>query len=108
MVISPCFASGIVASKVYHCIGSGMRSTRGDHPAFGEGQGLGQGAVQNCGELKEGEEFRRISGDVWNVLMDKAEQEAYDQIKMFPKGQRVVACGVLRRWFTDVSGLRLA
>ncbi len=26
-----------------------------------------------------------------------------DKFKMVPKGQGEVACGVLRRWFTDVS-----
>ena len=38
-----------------------------------------------------GGEFARISRDVWNILMDKAENEAYDKIKMIPKGQGVVA-----------------
>ena len=56
----------------------------------------------------EYEEFEKVSGDVWNVLIDKAEAEAYDKIKMVPKGQEVVAYGVLYRWFTDVSGLGLA
>ena len=56
----------------------------------------------------EHEEFGKVSGDVWNVLIDKAEAEAYDKIKMVPKGQGVIAYGVLYRWFTDVSGLGLA
>ena len=47
-------------------------------------------------------------GDIWKILIDKAEAEAYDKIKMVPKGQGVVAYGVLYRWFTDVSGLGLA
>ena len=51
-----------------------------------------------------GDEFDKVSGDMWNVLIDKAEAGAYDKIK----GQGVVACGVLYRWFTDVSGLGLA
>ncbi len=38
-----------------------------------------------------GEEFGRVSGVVWNILLDKAENEAYDKIKMIPKGQGVVA-----------------
>ena len=37
-----------------------------------------------------------------------SENEAYDKIKMIPKGHGVVAYGVLYRWFTDVSGLGLA
>ena len=41
-------------------------------------------------------------------MIDKAEAEAYDKIKMVPKGQGVVAYGVLHRWFADVSGLGLA
>ncbi len=49
-----------------------------------------------------------MSGDVLNILIDKAEMEAYDKIKMVPKGQGVVAYGFLHRWFTDVSGLGLA
>ena len=55
-----------------------------------------------------GDEFDKVSGDVWNILIDKAEMEAYGKIKMVPKGQGVVAYGVLYRWFTDVSGLGLA
>ena len=55
-----------------------------------------------------GDEFDKVSGDIWNILIDKAEAEAYDKIKMVPKGQGVVAYGVLYRWFTDVSGLGLA
>ncbi len=55
-----------------------------------------------------GEEFGEISGDVWNVLIHKSENDAYDKIKMVPKGQGVVAYGVLHRWFADVSGLGLA
>ncbi len=49
-----------------------------------------------------------MSGDVWNILIDKAEMEAYDKIKMVPKGQGVEAYGVMYRWFTDVSALELA
>ncbi len=48
-----------------------------------------------------------MSGEVWNILIDKAEMEAYDKIKMVPKGQGVVANEVLHRWFTDVSDLSL-
>ena len=55
-----------------------------------------------------GDEFDKVSGDIWNILIDKAEAEANDKIKMVPKGQGVIAYGVLYRWFTDVSGLGLA
>ncbi len=58
-----------------------------------------------------GEEFRRVSEDAWSILSsilsDKAENGAYDEIKMIPKGHGVVAHGVLYRWFADVSGLGL-
>ncbi len=33
---------------------------------------------------------------------------AYDKIKMVHKGEGITAFGVVYRWFTDVSGLRLA
>ncbi len=55
-----------------------------------------------------GDEFDKVSGDVWNILIDYAEAEPYDKIKMVPNGQRVVAYGDLYRWFTEVSGLGLA
>ncbi len=55
-----------------------------------------------------GDELAKVSGDICNVLVDEAEAESYDKIKMVPKGQGVVAYGVLCRWFTDVSGLGLA
>ena len=55
-----------------------------------------------------GEELWDASGDIWRVLVDKAEAEAYDKIKMVPKGQGVVARGVVYRWFADVSGMGLA
>ncbi len=40
-----------------------------------------------------GDEFGKVSGDIWNILIDKAEMEAFDKIKMVPKGQGVVAYG---------------
>ncbi len=41
-------------------------------------------------------------------MLDKAENEAYNKIKMIPKGHGIVAYGVLYRWFTDASGFGLA
>ncbi len=38
------------------------------------------------------------------MLIVKAKMEAYDKIKMVPKGDRLVAYGVTNRWFADVSG----
>ncbi len=49
-----------------------------------------------------------MSGDVWNILLDKAENEAYDKIKMVHKGEGITEYGFLYRWFTDVSGFGLA
>ncbi len=58
--------------------------------------------------INYGGELARVSGDVWNILMDSAENEAYDRIKMFHKGGGITAYGVLHRRFADVSGLGLA
>ncbi len=55
-----------------------------------------------------GDELENISGNMWNFWIEKSEMEANDKIKTVPKGQRVVANGVVYRWFTDVSGLGLA
>ena len=41
-------------------------------------------------------------------MLDKAENEAYDKIKMVYKGGGIIAYGSLYRWFTNVSGLGLA
>ncbi len=41
--------------------------------------------VENL-RITYGEEFKRVSGDVWNILLDKAENEAYDKIKMVHRG----------------------
>ncbi len=49
-----------------------------------------------------------MSGDVWNILIDEAEMEAYDKIKTAPKGQGIADYGLLYRWFANVSGLNLA
>ncbi len=57
---------------------------------------------------KSTDEFIKISGDVWNTLIDKADMEAYDKIKVVSKGKGVVADGFLCCLFTDVSCLGLA
>ncbi len=33
---------------------------------------------------QSGDEFDKVSGDVWNILIDKAEMVAYDKIKWCP------------------------
>ncbi len=49
-----------------------------------------------------------MAGNVWNILMDKAENEAYHKIKMVHRGEGVIAYGLVYRWFTDLSGLGIA
>ncbi len=51
-----------------------------------------------------GDEFERASGDVWSTLIDKAEMEACDKIRMVPKLRGLVPHGVVHRWLTDVCG----
>ncbi len=53
-------------------------------------------------------DFAGVSRDVWNALLDNAEKEAYDDIKLVHNADGVTAYGVLHRWFTNVSGLGLA
>ncbi len=57
--------------------------------------------MEELGATYRGESVR-LSGNVWNILLDKAENEAYDKIKMVHKGEGITAYGVLYRWFTDV------
>ncbi len=97
-----------------------LRAGNGDKPFFRQWHHKFTTALGQVGEIdlgKEvekvvtglkgefGDEFDKVSGDVWDILIDKAEAEAYDKIKMAPR-QGVVAYGVLYRWFADVSGLR--
>ncbi len=35
-----------------------------------------------------GDDFEKSSENVWNILIDKAETEAYDKIKMVLEGER--------------------
>ncbi len=37
-----------------------------------------------------GGELVRVLGDLWKILMDKAENEAYDKIKMVHKGDGII------------------
>ncbi len=66
------------------------------------------GAVMTKMQSAYGEMFESASGDVWKVLIDKAEAEAYDKIKTITQGEGLKAYAVIYRWFTDVSGLGLA
>ncbi len=38
-----------------------------------------------------GDEFDKVFEDLCDILIDKADMEAYDKIKMVPRGQGVVA-----------------
>ena len=51
-----------------------------------------------------GDMLWEASADIWKVLVDKTEAEAYDKIKMIPAGEGMRAYGVVYRWFTDASG----
>ena len=44
-----------------------------------------------------GEAYKKVAGDVWNILMDKAENEAHDKIKIVHEGEGVIAYGSLYR-----------
>ena len=70
------------------------------------GRDLGA-VIKKLGEVY-GEMYTNASGDVWKVLIDKAEAEAYDKIKTIQQGEGLKAYAVIYRWFTDVSGLGLA
>ncbi len=41
--------------------------------------------------------MEEVSGDAGHIMIDEAEMEAYDKIKVVPKGQGVVAYGVMYR-----------
>ena len=56
---------------------------------------------------EEPQQWDELSKDLYKVLIDKAEGEAYDKIKMVQPGDGMKAYGVLYRWFTEVSGLGL-
>jgi hypothetical protein len=71
---------------------------------------LGKDLESTLKKLAEvyGEVWFDVSGDVYKVLIDKSEAEAYDKIKMVRPGDGLKAYGIMYRWFTDVSGLGLA
>ena len=66
-----------------------------------------EGTLRKLAEVY-GEVWFDVSGDVYKVLIDKSEAEAYDKIKMVKPGEGLKAYGIMYRWFTDVSGLGLA
>ena len=52
--------------------------------------------------------FAKLNQDLYNIIIDKAEGEAYDRIKNLKAGDGLHAYMVLHKWFTDVSGMGLA
>ena len=64
-------------------------------------------ALENT-SLGQPETHAEAAKDPWKVPIDKAEAEACEKIKSLPQGEGLRAYGVLRRWFTDASGLGLA
>ena len=53
-------------------------------------------------------DYNKLTCDLYCILVDKAENEAYDKIKNIGTNKGLQAYMVLYRWFTDVSGLGLA
>ena len=52
--------------------------------------------------------FTKLNQDLYNIIIDKAEGEAYDKVKNLKVGEGLTAYMVLHKWFTDVSGMGLA
>ncbi len=46
----------------------------------------------DLGRSNHGEALGRVSGDVWDVLMDKSENDAYDKIEMVPMELSLAEC----------------
>ena len=53
-------------------------------------------------------DYEKLAHDLYSILIDKAEDEAYDKIKNIDTNEGLRAYMVLYRWFTDVSGMGLA
>ncbi len=48
------------------------------------------GLKGECGDV-----FDLVSGDVWSILIDQVEMEAYDKVKMVPKMEGVFVHGIM-------------
>ena len=55
-----------------------------------------------------GEGHKRLAQDLYNIIIDKVEDEAYDRVKNVDVNNGLQAYMILYRWFTDVSGMGLA
>ena len=65
-------------------------------------------SVLSDGPNLMGSDWSRLTSDMYKILIDKAEGEAYDKIKTVPNGEGMRAYLILYRWFTDVTGVGLA
>jgi hypothetical protein len=63
---------------------------------------LGKDLESTLKKLSEvyGEVWFDVSGDVYKVLIDKSEAEAYDKIRMDKPGEGLKAYGIMYRWFS--------
>ena len=55
------------------------------------------GATLENLSLNNPELYKSASADIWRILIDKTEAEAYAKIKSIPQGEGLKACGVLYR-----------
>ena len=55
-----------------------------------------------------GLDWSELSTEVYKVLIDKADGEAYDKVKSIAAGEGSKAYAVMYKCFTDVSGLGLS
>jgi hypothetical protein len=55
--------------------------------------------------MSEYRDYDHFRADLYCVLMDKAEGEAYDKMRGIKEKEGVIAYLTLYRWFTEISGL---
>ena len=59
-------------------------------------------------DYKYAGDWNSMSEEMYKVLIDKADGEAYDKIKSITAGDGCKAYAIMYKWFTDVSGLGLS
>ena len=50
----------------------------------------------------------KLNQELYSIIIDKAEGEAYDKVKNLKTGEGFQAYMILYKWFTDISGMGLA
>ncbi len=108
------FNKGIMQHKVIN----NLRCVSGDKSLFGQWHQRFVTALGQCDQVHEeivqhldvgkdldrgveelktmhGGDFTCVSGDIWNVLLDRADNEAYDNINIFHTRDGIIACGGL-------------